>query len=125
MATERGKSLARAAYAGIARRPAIARRRFSDAIARMAWKYASRPAGEHADREVWATAWNEIVQRPIVVEDDLGTKLILWPGHNEQVYVPGANPYESDELAYCRATLKPGMTAFDVGANIGYYTLLL
>jgi FkbM family methyltransferase len=125
MASERAKSLARAGYGHLARRPAVARRTFSDAIARMAWKYLSRPAGEDADREVWATAWNEIVRRPILVEDELGTKLILWPGHNEQVYAPGAEPYESDEIAFLRSTVQPGMTTFDVGANIGYHTLLL
>ena len=32
--------------------------------------------------------------------------------------------YERGETRYLRDLLQPGMTAFDVGANVGYYTLL-
>jgi FkbM family methyltransferase len=33
--------------------------------------------------------------------------------------------YEPDETFWLKQTLNPGMTVFDVGAHIGYYTLLM
>lgn len=41
---------------------------------------------------------------------------------NRDILLRGA--YEPEAIALFRSLLKPGMTVYDVGANIGYYTVL-
>jgi FkbM family methyltransferase len=45
----------------------------------------------------------------------------LFPAYKLQMLL---RSYEAATVDVCRALLRPGMTAFDVGAHAGYYTLL-
>ena len=68
----------------------------------------------------------KILKRPVVVEDRNGFSLILLP--QERLYSFFYNGYlgasEIGEQEFCKKTIKPGMTVFDIGANIGQFTLL-
>ena len=64
------------------------------------------------------------VGRAIRVEADVGP---LWLHADDQVITPWIRHYrswEATESAFLRSLLKPGMTVIDVGANVGYTTLL-
>jgi FkbM family methyltransferase len=69
-----------------------------------------------------------LVQRalaaPVVFTDRFGLRYLLFP--SDAVYESFLNNgyYEHAEQNFCAAYLKPGMTAFDVGASHGFYTLL-
>lgn len=47
----------------------------------------------------------------------------LWDEVQNAIWWNGAN-YERKESKFVRRYLKPGMVFFDVGSNVGYYTLL-
>lgn len=47
----------------------------------------------------------------------------LWDEVQNAIWWNGAN-YERKESKFIRRYLKPGMVFFDVGSNVGYYTLL-
>lgn len=60
---------------------------------------------------------------PVLFVDRLGLKYLLYPDQNPQVYIMGDGNYEVVEERFCTRYLKPGMTAIDVGGNIGIYAL--
>jgi len=68
--------------------------------------------------------WEQGVRLPIVFEDSRRLRYVLHPGENAGVYLANDGNYEIGETLLCERFLRPGMTAFDVGANIGLYTLL-
>ena len=68
--------------------------------------------------------WERAVRMPVVFEDLRGLRYVLHPGENAGVYLANNGNYEVGETLFCERCLRPGMTAFDVGANIGLYTLL-
>ena len=90
----------------------------------MARAYLRHPNRAIADRTAWTTAWDEVVALPILFTDNDGLRFVLHPGRNEGVYVEAGGNYETDEVALCRRLVRPGTTVFDVGANIGMYSLL-
>ena len=61
---------------------------------------------------------------PVVFKDSRGLRYVLNPGENAGVYLANGGNYEVRETRFCERILRHGMTAFDVGANIGLYTLL-
>lgn len=73
---------------------------------------------------VRAFAFEHFVKMPVLFTDQLGIHYLLYPGQNAQVYFDNSGNYEVAETRFCLRYLKPGMTAFDVGANIGFYAML-
>lgn len=60
----------------------------------------------------------------IKVELALGT-LVLKPADRTMTpLLIAGESYEEDEVGLCQQLIKPGMTVIDIGANIGYFTLL-
>lgn len=94
------------------------------AALRMVRAYVRHPDRRVADRVAWTTAWDQVIALPILFTDGDGLKFVLHPGRNEGVYVEAGGNYETDEVALCRRLVGPGTTVFDVGANIGMYSLL-
>ncbi len=46
-------------------------------------------------------------------------------GRLQKIFFLKADDYEADTQAAFRKLIKPGMTVFDIGANSGYFTLLM
>ncbi len=53
-----------------------------------------------------------------------GDSFVLHAGDNMSDLVFMGRDYEPLESAFCRRLLRPGDVAFDIGANIGYFTAL-
>lgn len=68
--------------------------------------------------------WERAVRLPLLYEDSRGLRYVLYPGENAGVYLAHGGNYEVRETRFCERVLSAGMTAFDVGANIGLYTVL-
>ena len=66
-----------------------------------------------------------ILRLPIIFTDRNKLKFVLYPGQNARVYFENKGNYEVIETLFCEKYIKPGMTIFDVGANIGMYSLPL
>jgi len=66
-----------------------------------------------------------VLKLPVLFTDRFGLKYILYPTDTvyDRFYHDGYN--EVAEMDFCNDYVKPGMTAFDVGANYGIYTLML
>lgn len=71
-------------------------------------------------------AIRKILGKPVCMRDRNGFEYIVHP--DERIDLLLLNGYlgvsEIGEQEFCRKTLKPGMTVFDVGAHIGQFTLL-
>lgn len=69
----------------------------------------------------------KLFRKPFIFSDNNGFKYIIFP--EEHIYSLFYNGYlgfsEIAEQEFCKKVSRPGMTAFDVGANIGQFTLLL
>jgi FkbM family methyltransferase len=80
--------------------------------------------GTFARRLIWQRHRDEQINRPVQVKWCGRLRLNLQVGNDIGwcVFVGGA--YEPNELAFLAATLKPGMTVIDVGANEGLHTLV-
>ena len=64
------------------------------------------------------------LQGPQVVELPGGLQMLVPPDSvSSRSYTTGT--YERDVTAIVRQVVKPGMTAVDLGASVGYYTLIL
>ncbi|MCK5601512.1 FkbM family methyltransferase [Candidatus Pacearchaeota archaeon] len=62
------------------------------------------------------------ITRKVHVAGDISMKVVLPELIGERLYL--GLPYEEDTTAFMEDSLKPGMTFFDVGAHIGYTSLL-
>ena len=62
--------------------------------------------------------------KPLIVNIENDIKIRIWPNDviGKDIYVHSS--FEDDEVSYIKKNLKPGMAFFDIGANIGYYSLL-
>jgi FkbM family methyltransferase len=80
--------------------------------------------GTFTRRLIWKRYHDEQIARPVAVAWCRGLRLRLRLGNDIgwSVFIGGA--YEPNELVFLAATLQPGMTFVDVGANEGLYTLL-
>jgi FkbM family methyltransferase len=65
-----------------------------------------------------------VLRAPVVFTDRFGVHYLLFP--SDAVYESFLNDgyYERAEQTFCAGYLEPAMTAFDVGASHGFYTLL-
>ena len=133
-----------AAVAGAARpvRPTTHRRRAAADLERYARLLAPRQALEPAPgwsfgisysrndvrtvarRLIWERYRDEKIDRPVEVAWCQGLRLSLRLGNDVSLAAFVDGRYEPDELAFLAATLKPGMTVIDVGANEGLVTLV-
>lgn len=61
---------------------------------------------------------------PLMIRIDGDIKARIWPGDiiGRDLYL--GNLFEVNEVRYVKKSLKPGMIFFDIGANMGYYTLI-
>jgi len=68
----------------------------------------------------------KLLKRPFVFPDRNGFQFVILP--EEHIFTLFYNGYlgypEIGEQEFCKKVLKPGMTVFDVGANIGQFTML-
>jgi len=67
---------------------------------------------------------DRVLRRPIVYEDERGFRYVLYPGENARAYLENRGNYEVGETDLCERLVRRRMTTFDVGANIGLYSLL-
>jgi FkbM family methyltransferase len=67
---------------------------------------------------------NEFPDSPIDVIIDKNLKARVWPGDvlGKSLFVRGL--IEEDETKFIKRILQPGMVFIDVGANMGYYSLI-
>jgi len=89
-------------------------------LARWKWRRANpekrKELRKHAERWLERNA-------PVVVRIPTGQIVLNGPAEcSRSIFLTGS--YELEEEARFAALLKPGMTVFDVGANLGIYTLL-
>jgi FkbM family methyltransferase len=102
----------------------VSRARTTLGVARRTWRFLGAPDG--APRaELESFLLDRLVRRPIVFEDGRGLRYVLEPGENAGAFLRAGGNYEVAETRFCEQVVRPGATAFDVGAHIGLYTLLL
>ncbi len=81
---------------------------------------------ENAEREIRSRVQTVPLGDGVILSRVLGSQKMLLRasdrGFSRHVMFDGY--WESWLTVFCARTLKPGMVAFDVGANLGYYTLL-
>jgi FkbM family methyltransferase len=76
--------------------------------------------------EFWRVfAFERMMKLPVVFTDKGGLKFVLYPGQNAEVYFKNEGNYEVAEMRFVEGAVRSGMTAIDVGANIGMYALPL
>lgn len=93
-------------------------------LARRAWRSLGHEGDRAARADLEAYVLDEVLRRPILFEDARGLRYVLRPGENARAYLEHGGNYEVAETRFCERYLEPGMTAVDVGAHIGVYTLL-
>lgn len=93
-------------------------------LAHFAWRHLRQPDDPSRRAELESFLLERIVRRPLLYEDARGLRYILRPGENAGVYLAHQGNYEVAETRFCERFLQRGEVAFDVGANIGLYTLL-
>jgi len=60
-----------------------------------------------------------------IIEDSSGIRFVLYPWDRKRLLYLYRHPHDVAEFAAIRRLVKPGDIAFDVGANIGTYSVLL
>jgi FkbM family methyltransferase len=70
------------------------------------------------------SVFEKLLKLPVVYTDQHDLRYVLYPGQNAKVYFQNRGNYEVAETRFCANLIQPGMVIFDVGANIGVYTLL-
>lgn len=65
-----------------------------------------------------------VLRKPVVFTDRFGLDYVLSPSDPVYETFLDGGYYERAEQAFCAGYLEPGMTAFDIGASQGFYTLL-
>ena len=92
------------------------------------WTFAgpatSNDVGTFARRLIWSRYRDEQIDMPVEVEWCEGLRIELRVGNDASWSVFVGGEYEPNEIAFLAATLKPGMTLVDVGANEGLFTLV-
>lgn len=61
---------------------------------------------------------------PLTVAIESGVKARIWPGDEigKPIYIGGI--FEESEIKFMKGILGPGMVFFDIGANMGFYSLI-
>ena len=62
--------------------------------------------------------------KPLIAKVEKNLKARVWPGDviGRGLYIAGW--YEQQEVNFLKRVLKPGMVFFDIGANMGFYSLI-
>ncbi|MDD8018776.1 MAG: FkbM family methyltransferase [Bacteroidota bacterium] len=61
--------------------------------------------------------FTQVVTSPVLIRSSFFNSFYVW------TYFKIKKILERDEFEYFLATVKPGMTVFDIGANIGFFTI--
>lgn len=91
----------------------------------LVWQYARASDSQQGEAVVLTAVLETLIRRPILYQDQYGLEYLLYPGQNAQVYFNNQGNYEVRETRFCLQYVRSGMVAFDVGAHIGLYSLLL
>jgi FkbM family methyltransferase len=65
-----------------------------------------------------------VLESPVLFTDRFGVEVLLYPSDGVADRYEHGGYNEQAEQDFCAAFLRPGMVAFDVGANYGLYSLL-
>ena len=118
------KSLGRRGMRQLTRRRWFQSKPLLAPLLRTFWRYLRAPTPEAGAAAVRALAMSQPSAYPILFRDRHDLEYVLYPGQNAEIYLASIGNYEIGETEFCVRRIRPGMTAFDVGANIGLYTLL-
>jgi FkbM family methyltransferase len=66
----------------------------------------------------------EVLEAPVLFKDRFGVEVLLHPSDGVADRYEHGGYNERAEQDFCAGFLRPGMVAFDVGANYGLYSLL-
>jgi FkbM family methyltransferase len=67
----------------------------------------------------------DVIRGPVAFTDRFGVRYLLEPSDALYETFLNEGSYERSEQEFCVRYVQPGMTILDVGANHGFYTLLL
>jgi len=90
----------------------------------LSFHFARYKPGVQRDQFLRIYAFEKMLNLPIVYTDQQDLRYVLYPGQNAEIYFQNQGNYEVSETRFCINHIQPGMVIFDVGANIGLYTLL-
>ncbi len=93
-------------------------------LLRTLWRYARARTPEARAAALQALSLGTGRRYPILFRDRHGLEYLLYPDQNAEVYLANNGNYEIGETEFCLQHVAPGSVVFDVGANIGLYTLL-
>ena len=93
-------------------------------LLRLVGRYLTAPTPEAGEAAVRALAMSRFADFPILFRDRHDLEYLLYPGQNAEIYIANQGNYEAGETTFCLQHIQPGMTLFDIGANIGLYALL-
>ena len=93
-------------------------------LLRTLWRTLRAPTPEAGQAAVNALAMDSFARYPILFHDRHDLEYLLYPDQNAEIYLANNGNYEIGETEFCLARLRSDMIVFDVGANIGLYTLL-
>jgi FkbM family methyltransferase len=75
-------------------------------------------------RQGWTRNTETLVDRPVAATAEAGDLLLSESDHLITGHISEHGVYEPSLTAYLRANLRPGMTFVDIGANVGYFSVL-
>ena len=85
-----------------------------------------RPRHGDFDARLLELARDSLLTADVIsVDTDVGSLLLHADDLVMTPAIRDSGCWEADEAAWMRSVLKPGNTALDIGANIGYFTVLL
>ena len=78
----------------------------------------------HPKSLYWNYYCRHYPNNPLIVRIDKDLKARVWPGDviGRSLYVEGF--FERQEVQFIKRELQPGMVFFDIGANMGFYSLI-
>jgi FkbM family methyltransferase len=75
-------------------------------------------------RQGWTRNTETLVDRPVTAASEAGELLLSASDRLITDHISEHGEYEPQLTAWLRANLRPGMTFVDIGANVGYFSVL-